>query len=85
MRQKMKQLTGILLSLALVIGLVPGMGLTAYADGTEFNPASTYTGFDTLAGSDDTVTITEVSNIDWYVIGYDGANDTVTLLSKCEF
>ena len=33
MRQKMKQLTGILLSLALVLGLMPGMSLTAYADG----------------------------------------------------
>ena len=33
MRMKMKRFLGILLSLALVLGLMPGMSLTAYADG----------------------------------------------------
>ncbi len=32
MRKKMKRILGILLSLALVLGLMPGMGLTAYAE-----------------------------------------------------
>ena len=34
MRIKMKRFLSILLSLALVLGLIPGMSLTAYADGT---------------------------------------------------
>ena len=33
MKNKMKQLFGIILSLVLVLGMAPGMGLTAYADG----------------------------------------------------
>ena len=32
MKTKMKQLFGILLTLALVLGLIPGMSLTAYAE-----------------------------------------------------
>ena len=57
MRQKMKQLMGILLSISLMLGLVPGMSLTAYADGTTYNPASTYTGFGKLITDDTEVTI----------------------------
>ena len=34
MRQKMKQLMGILLTLVMVLSLMPGMSLTAYADDT---------------------------------------------------
>jgi len=33
MKMKKKRLLGILLSIALVVGLMPGMSLTAYADG----------------------------------------------------
>ncbi len=32
MKQKRKRFLGILLSLALVLGMIPGMSLTAYAD-----------------------------------------------------
>ena len=32
MKQKMKQWLGALLSIALILGLMPGMSLTAYAD-----------------------------------------------------
>ena len=64
-------------------GIVPGMSLTAYADGTTYNPASTYTGFDDLITNDTEVTISEVSGKTWYVIAKDSS--TVTLLSKQSF
>ena len=83
MRQKMKQLMGILLSISLMLGLMPGMSLTAYADGTTYNPASTYTGFSDLITNDTEVTISEVSGKTWYVIACD--DSTVTLLSKESF
>ncbi len=83
MRQKMKQLLGILLTLAMVVGLMPGMSLTVYADGTTYNPASTYTGFGDLKKYDTEVTISEVSGKTWYVIAND--TSTVTLLSKQSF
>ena len=44
MKTKMKQLFGILLTLALVLGLIPGMSLTALADdttGTQITPETT--------------------------------------------
>ena len=89
MRQKMKQLMGILLTLALALGLMAGMSLTAYADGTIYNPASEYTGYGTLETNDTTVEIEGVqykdATVDWYVIGYDSAGKTVTLLSKQPF
>nr|MCR5402968.1 Ig-like domain-containing protein [Butyrivibrio sp.] len=72
-------------SLAMVLGLMPGMSLTAYADDTIFNPASTYTGFEALKNGDDSVTIKEVPEKEWYVIGYDSEAGTVTLLSKQSF
>ena len=81
---KIERFLGILLSLALVLGLVPGMSLTAYADGTTYDPASTYTGFGDLITNDTEVTISEVSGKTWYVIAYDGSS-TVTLLSKQSF
>ena len=83
MRIKMKRFLGILLTLALVLGLVPGMSLTAYADGTTYNPASTYTGFGDLIAIDTEVTISEVSGKTWYVIANNST--TVTLLSKQSF
>ena len=83
MRQKMKQLMGILLSISLMLGLMPGMSLTAYADGTTYNPASMYTGFGDLISNDTEVTISEVSGKTWYVIAC--GDSTVTLLSKQSF
>ncbi len=78
MKQKMKQLSGILLSLALMLGQVPGMSLTAYADGTTYDPASEYTGFSDLNSNDTVVTISEVPGRTWYVT--DNDSSTVTLL-----
>ena len=83
MRIKMKRFLGILLSLVMVLGLMPGMSLTAYADGTTYNPASAYTGFDDLITNDIEVTISEVSGKTWYVIAQESS--TVTLLSKQSF
>ena len=84
-----RKLFGFLLSLALILGLMLAMSLTAYADSTIYNPASTYNGFDTLASGDATVTIDGVqyenTPVDWYVIGYDSTAKTVTLLSKQSF
>ena len=84
MKHRRKQFLSILLSLALILGLMPGMSLTAYADGTTYNPASTYTDFSGLIENDTEVTISEVSGKTWYVIAYDGSS-TVTLLSKESF
>ena len=69
MRKKLKQLMGILLSLALVLGLMPGMSLTAYAD--DDPPYAQYKN-----------TITEITfdSKSWYLIDYDAG--TVTLLAK---
>ena len=57
---KLKKGTGrilsVLLTLAMVTGLMPGMSLTAYADGTTYDPASTYTGFGDLNTNDTEVT-----------------------------
>ena len=66
-----------------MLGLMPGMSLTAYADGTTYNPASTYTGFGDLITNDTEVTISEVPGKTWYVIANDSS--TVTLLSKESF
>ncbi|WP_026670814.1 leucine-rich repeat protein [Butyrivibrio sp. AE3006] len=66
--KKKKRLLGILLSLALVLGLIPGMSLTAYADD------------DPYAGIKNTTTVVKFDNKDWYLIDYDVS--TVTLLSK---
>ena len=84
MKQKIgRKLLSFLLTLAMVVGLMPGMSLTAYADGTTYNPASTYTGFGDLNTNNTEVTISEVSEKTWYVIANDST--TVTLLSKQSF
>ena len=75
MRKKLKQLMGVLLSLALVLGLMPGMSLTALAayDG---NP------YASLVETTDTVTF---NGIDWYIIADESTAvnaGTVTLLAK---
>ena len=70
MKQKRKsgrKLLSFLITLALVVGLMPGMGLTAYAEGDYSSLKNT----------------TIVVNFDgkkWYLIDYD--DSTVTLLSK---
>ena len=73
MRQKMKQLMGILLSFVMVLGLMPGMSMTAYAyDG---NP---YAGF---VGTTNTVTF---NGKPWYIIADNSTAvdaGTVTLLA----
>ncbi|MBQ9302860.1 hypothetical protein [Butyrivibrio sp.] len=72
MRKKLKQLMGILLSLALVLGLMPGMSLTAYA------ATDTYT---TLKNN---ATVVKFNGYNWYIIE-DNSNSategTVTLLA----
>ncbi len=80
-----RKLLSFLLALAMVIGLMPGMGLTAKADGTTYDPASAYTGYDTLNTNNTTVTIDGVTGYNWYVIGYSSADKTVTLFSKQSF
>ena len=86
MKQKTgRKLLGFLLTLAMVVGLMPGMSLTALAEGTTYNPASAYTDYAALNSSNTVVTIEEVANVEWYVIGYDSEAKTVTLLSKTSF
>ena len=86
MKQKTgRKLLGVLLTLALVLGLMPGMSLTALAEGTTYNPASAYTDYAALNSSNTVVTIEEVANVEWYVIGYDSEAKTVTLFSKTSF
>ena len=69
MRQKMKRLMGILLSLAQVLGLMPGMSLTAYADDDPL-----------YAQYKNTTTVITFDGNSWYLIDYD--DTTVTLLSE---
>ena len=71
MRKKTKQLMGILLTLALILGLMPGMSLTAYA------ATGTYT--DLMKNK----TVVKFNNHDWYIIADDSTatGGTVTLLA----
>nr|MCR4764230.1 DUF6273 domain-containing protein [Lachnospiraceae bacterium] len=72
MRQKMKRMMGILLSLVMVLGLIPGMSLTAYAATEAY----------TELKNDNTVV--QFNNYNWYIIAdYSTAVDagTVTLLA----
>ncbi|WP_026494666.1 leucine-rich repeat protein [Butyrivibrio sp. WCD3002] len=71
-----KRFLGFLLSLALMLGLMPGMSLTAYADEWEGNP------YESLKN---TTTVIKFDNKDWYLIEDEStaANaGTVTLLAK---
>ena len=67
MKMNKKRISGILLSLALMVGLLSGMSMTAYAD-------------DPYVGIKNTTTVIHFDNKDWYLIDYDSS--TVTLLSK---
>jgi len=69
MTTKTKKLIGILLTLALVLGLLPGMTLTAYADN---DPP--------YASLKNTTTEITFDGKPWYLINYDAS--TVTLLAK---
>lgn len=67
MRNKMKRLLGILLSLVLILGLMPEMGLTAYADNPYASLKNIVVTFDRKP---------------WYLIDIDNDDSTVTLLAK---
>lgn len=67
MKQKMKQWLGALLSIALILGLMLGMSLTAYADD------------DPYASLKNTMTVVKFDDKKWYLTDYDSS--TVTLLS----
>ena len=69
MKIKMKKMMGIILSFALVLGLIPGMSLTAYAD--DDPPYAQYKNKKTEITFD---------GQPWYLIDYDA--NTVTLLAK---
>ena len=72
-----KRILSLLLGLALVFTLMPGMSMTVRADGTTYNPASSYTDYSSLVYSDTKVKIEGVKKgedtVEWYVIGYQAA------------
>ena len=67
MKHRGMKILSLLLSLALVLGLMPGMSLTAYAD-------------DPYASIKNTTTEITFDGKSWYLIDYD--DNTVTLLAK---
>ncbi len=67
MRKKRKQLIGILLCFLMVLELIPGLSIKAYAD-------------DPYASLKNSTIVITFDNKDWYLIDYDSS--TVTLLSK---
>ncbi|WP_022763593.1 hypothetical protein [Butyrivibrio sp. AD3002] len=92
--KKRKALLSIVLTIVMAIstftGFVPGACLKVQAEGTTYSPASEYNDYGTLNSNGTTVQIEGVrydgTNVaDWYVIGYDSAGQTVTLLSKQSF
>ena len=68
MRQKLKQLTGILLSIVMVLGMMPGMSMRVLADDVPY------------ANLKNTTNVVKFDTKDWYLIDYD--DSTVTLLTK---
>ncbi len=69
MKHRGMKILSLLLTLALVLGLMPGMSLTAYAD--DAPPYAQYK---------NTTTVIKFDEKDWYLIDYD--DTTVTLLAK---
>jgi len=62
MRQKTgRKLVGVMLTLAIVVGLLPGVSLTAYAAGATWNSSFTSDG-DTISGGVDTTVVDEVGS-----------------------
>ncbi len=86
MRKKLKQLIGILLTLVMVLGQMPGMSLTAYAAGEK-----AYAAYDvttetnkTKSGNDLTALQVTFNDRKWYIIDDNSSSaksGTVTLLS----
>ncbi|MBO6298162.1 MAG: hypothetical protein J6N53_04890 [Lachnospiraceae bacterium] len=86
MRQKLKRWIGILLTLVMVLGQMPGMSLTAYAAGEK-----AYTAYDvttetnkTKSGDDLTALQVTFNERKWYIIednSSSATSGTVTLLS----
>ena len=68
MRIKMKRFVGILLCFVMMLGLMPGMRLTAYADVPPYENLESPT------------TVIKFDDKDWYLIAYD--TSTVSLLAK---
>ena len=81
-----RKLLSFLLTLAMLVGLMPGMSLSVYADDDIYNPASSYN-YSTFTSKNNNTefTIKQVPGYTWYVIGYDSSAKTVTLLSKQSF
>ena len=76
-----RKLLSFLLTLAMIMGLVPGMSLTAYASSVIYNDLNTNNTTVQIKG----VKYNGTNVADWYVIGYDSEAKTVTLLSKQGF
>ena len=90
MKQKMKQWLGALLSIALILGLMPGMSLTAYADNPKAYAAYDVTTNDNKNKSGDALTALQVkfNGKSWYIITDDSTAvnaGTVTLLAAESF
>ncbi len=90
MKQKMKQWLGALLSIALILGLMPGMSLTAYADDQKAYAAYDVTTDANKTKSDDALTALQVSfnGKKWYIIADNSTAvdaGTVTLLAAESF
>ena len=86
MRKKMKQLIGILLTLVMVLGQMPGMSLTAYAVGEKAYAAYDVTTYTNKTKSGDALTALQVTfnERQWYIIKDESSSatsGTVTLLS----
>ncbi len=90
MKQKMKQLMGILLSYVMMLGLLPGMSLTAYADGTgAYNDYLVTTDDNKQKSGDDLIALQVTFNEKkWYIIADNSSSvteGTVTLLAAESF
>ena len=90
MKQKMKQWLGALLSIALILGLMPGMSLTAYANDPKAYAAYDVTTNDNKTKSVDALTALQVkfNGKSWYIIADDSTAvnaGTVTLLAAESF
>ena len=79
MRQKMKQLMGILLSISLMLGLVPGMSLTAWAtNAVNVKITSKSSSSSTIWTRASSTTIPENDSVRWLVPQLNWDNITVT-------
>ncbi|WP_026510264.1 Ig-like domain-containing protein [Butyrivibrio sp. LC3010] len=84
MKQKMKQWLGALLSIALILGLMPGMSLTAYAAGAYNDYLVTTDANKNKSGDDLTALQVKFNEKPWYIIADNSTAvnaGTVTLLA----